>query len=67
MRMGRLHTGLQRYETQYWSSSLGGLSMDGLTFWETLSESLGFKTGLTLDQSDIVALLESDPRFTHIV
>lgn len=40
--------------------------MDGLTFWETLSESLGFKTGLALDQSDIAALLDSDPRFAHI-
>jgi restriction system protein len=45
---------------------MGSFSMSGLHFWETLSEGVGFKAGLALDQAELAALLNSDERFQDL-
>jgi restriction system protein len=45
---------------------MGGLSMNGRTFWEILSEGVGFKTGLTLDREDLLSLFNTDDRFADL-
>ena len=44
---------------------MGSIMMSGLTFWESLSEGVGFKTGLALDREELLALLGDRFRVGH--
>ena len=45
---------------------MSGITVSGLSFWETLSESVGFKTGVTLGRDELAELFKSDLRFAEL-
>ena len=45
---------------------MGSFAMSGLDFWQSLSDGVGFKTGLALDHDDLLAMLQGDERFADL-